>query len=51
MVLVLCVKYFYTEDFDMLAKENENFTWHVALSDALPEDNWTGYRLYSQCAL
>uniref|UniRef100_UPI0030C65B93 NADH:ubiquinone reductase (Na(+)-transporting) subunit F n=2 Tax=Morganellaceae TaxID=1903414 RepID=UPI0030C65B93 len=27
---------FYTEDFDMLAKENENFTWHVALSDALP---------------
>ena len=34
---------FYTEDFDMLAKENENFTWHVAPSDALPEDNWTGY--------
>ncbi len=34
---------FYTEDFDMLAKENENFTWNVALSDALPEDNWTGY--------
>lgn len=34
---------FYTEDFDKLAKENENFTWHVALSDALPEDNWTGY--------
>ncbi len=34
---------FYTEDFDMLAKENENFTWNVALSDALPEDNWTSY--------
>ncbi|AFI85331.1 NADH:ubiquinone reductase (Na(+)-transporting) subunit F [Methylophaga nitratireducenticrescens] len=34
---------FYTEDFDELAAENENFTWHVALSDALPEDNWTGY--------
>ena len=34
---------FYTEDFDMLARENENFTWNVALSDALPEDNWTGY--------
>ncbi|MEQ4922951.1 NADH:ubiquinone reductase (Na(+)-transporting) subunit F [Proteus hauseri] len=34
---------FYTEDFDMLAAENENFTWNVALSDALPEDNWTGY--------
>lgn len=34
---------FYTEDFDMLAKENDNFEWHVALSDPQPEDNWTGY--------
>ncbi len=34
---------FYVEDFDMLAKENPNFTWHTALSDPLPEDNWTGY--------
>ncbi len=34
---------FYVEDFDMLAKENDNFEWHVALSDPLPEDNWTGY--------
>ena len=34
---------FYVEDFDMLAKENLNFTWHVGLSDPLPEDNWTGY--------
>ncbi|MGR9087509.1 MAG: NADH:ubiquinone reductase (Na(+)-transporting) subunit F [Gammaproteobacteria bacterium] len=34
---------FYVEDFDMLAKENPNFTWHVGLSDPLPEDNWTGY--------
>jgi Na+-transporting NADH:ubiquinone oxidoreductase subunit F len=34
---------FYVEDFDMLAKENPNFTWEVALSDALPEDNWKGY--------
>ncbi|HBO24415.1 NADH:ubiquinone reductase (Na(+)-transporting) subunit F [Providencia sp.] len=34
---------FYTEDFDQLAAEHENFTWNVALSDALPEDNWTGY--------
>ncbi len=34
---------FYVEDFDMLAKENDNFEWHVALSDSLPEDNWTGY--------
>ncbi len=34
---------FYVEDFDMLAKENDNFDWHVALSDPLPEDNWKGY--------
>jgi Na+-transporting NADH:ubiquinone oxidoreductase subunit F len=34
---------FYVEDFDMLARENDNFEWHVALSDPLPDDNWTGY--------
>ncbi|QUM75339.1 NADH:ubiquinone reductase (Na(+)-transporting) subunit F [Moritella sp. 24] len=34
---------FYVEDFDMLAKENDNFEWHVALSDPQPEDNWEGY--------
>lgn len=34
---------FYQEEFDQLAKEHPNFTWHIALSDALPEDNWTGY--------
>ncbi len=34
---------FYVEDFDGLAKDNENFEWHVALSDPQPEDNWTGY--------
>lgn len=34
---------FYIEDFDMLAAENDNFEWHVALSDPQPEDNWTGY--------
>ena len=34
---------FYVEDFDKLDKENENFAWHCALSDATPEDNWTGY--------
>ncbi|MFT2089611.1 NADH:ubiquinone reductase (Na(+)-transporting) subunit F [Paraglaciecola sp. 2405UD69-4] len=33
---------FYVEDFDMLQKENDNFTWHVALSDPQPEDNWEG---------
>ena len=34
---------FYVEEFNKLAEENENFTWHLALSDPLPEDNWTGY--------
>ncbi len=33
---------FYVDEFDKLAAENENFTWTLALSDPLPEDNWTG---------
>ncbi|MDZ4858659.1 MAG: NADH:ubiquinone reductase (Na(+)-transporting) subunit F [Candidatus Hydrogenedentes bacterium] len=35
---------FYVEDFDMIQRENPNFKWHLALSEPLPEDNWTGYR-------
>ncbi len=34
---------FYVEDFDTLQDENDNFEWHVALSDPMEEDNWTGY--------
>lgn len=34
---------FYVEEFDRLARENANFTWRLALSEPLPEDNWTGY--------
>jgi Na+-transporting NADH:ubiquinone oxidoreductase subunit F len=34
---------FYVEDFDTIASENENFQWHVALSDPQAEDNWDGY--------
>ncbi len=34
---------FYVEDFDELARTHENFTWHLALSEPLPEDNWKGY--------
>jgi Na+-transporting NADH:ubiquinone oxidoreductase subunit F len=34
---------FYVEDFDMLARENDNFEWHVALSDPQADDNWKGY--------
>ena len=33
---------FYEDDFNGLAAENENFDWHVALSDPQPEDNWEG---------
>ncbi len=33
---------FFVEDFDMLARENENFAWHVALSDPQAGDNWDG---------
>jgi Na+-transporting NADH:ubiquinone oxidoreductase subunit F len=33
---------FYKEDYDQLAAEFPNFTWHIALSDPQPEDNWTG---------
>jgi len=35
---------FYNEDFDRIQAENPNFTWHLALSEPMPEDNWTGYR-------
>lgn len=34
---------FYVEDFDRLQEEFDNFEWHLALSDPLPEDNWEGY--------
>jgi len=33
---------FYVEDFDTLAAEFDNFDWHVALSDPMPDDDWTG---------
>lgn len=33
---------FYEEDFDRIEAEHPNFKYTVALSDALPEDNWTG---------
>jgi Na+-transporting NADH:ubiquinone oxidoreductase subunit F len=33
---------FYADEYDQLAAENENFEWHLALSDPQPEDNWDG---------
>lgn len=33
---------FYWEDFKKIEEEFPNFTFHLALSNALPEDNWEG---------
>lgn len=33
---------FYVDEFDALADKYDNFEWHVALSDPLPEDDWEG---------
>jgi Na+-transporting NADH:ubiquinone oxidoreductase subunit F len=35
---------FYVEDFDSIAEKNENFSWHLALSEPLPEDDWAGLK-------
>ncbi len=34
---------FYAEEFDELATKYANFSWRLALSEPLPEDNWAGY--------
>jgi Na+-transporting NADH:ubiquinone oxidoreductase subunit F len=34
---------FYMDEFEELDKEFPNFTFNVALSEPLPEDNWDGY--------
>jgi len=33
---------FYQDEFDELARQHENFEWHLALSEPLPDDHWTG---------
>lgn len=33
----------YQSDFDRLASEHDNFSWHVALSDPRPDEDWSGY--------
>ena len=35
---------FYVDDFDQIQKDNENFSWHVALSDSPPADKWKGHK-------
>lgn len=34
---------FYEEDFRAIERNFPNFSFHIALSDPQPEDNWTGY--------
>ena len=34
---------FYTEQFREIEKQFSNFQYNIALSEPLPEDNWTGY--------
>jgi Na+-transporting NADH:ubiquinone oxidoreductase subunit F len=35
---------FYTEDFEAIDRRFPNFEYHVALSEPMPEDNWTGFK-------
>jgi len=35
---------FYVDQFDKIAEENDNFKWHLALSEPLEEDNWEGHK-------
>ena len=34
---------FYIDDFRNIEKEFPNFSFHIALSEPMPEDNWTGF--------
>ncbi|MEA3495430.1 MAG: NADH:ubiquinone reductase (Na(+)-transporting) subunit F [Bacteroidota bacterium] len=34
---------FYLDEFKQIDKEFPNFTFNIALSEPMPEDNWTGY--------
>ena len=33
---------FYVEEFDELERRHDNFSWHLALSEPLAEDEWRG---------
>lgn len=37
---------FYIDHFDKIQEENDNFEWHLGLSEPLPEDNWDGFTGY-----
>ena len=42
---------FYVEDFDSIQKENENFTWHCALSEPQPKITGKVYWFYPSSSL
>lgn len=42
---------FYTDHFRNIEKEFPNFTYNIALSEPLPEDNWKGYTGFIHQAL
>jgi Na+-transporting NADH:ubiquinone oxidoreductase subunit F len=33
---------FYVEEFSSLARQHDNFSWHLALSEPVPADDWMG---------
>ena len=33
---------YYVDEMEQIAREHENFSWHVALSDPTPDDAWDG---------
>ncbi len=35
---------FYIDEFEEIARKHDNFSLHIALSDPLPDDNWTGLK-------
>lgn len=35
---------YYADEMERLAREHDNFSWHVALSDPAPDDAWDGAR-------
>ncbi len=39
-----CKENFYVEDFEDIVKKFDNFSYNVAMSSPLPEDNWKGYQ-------
>ncbi|MBN1968609.1 MAG: NADH:ubiquinone reductase (Na(+)-transporting) subunit F [Candidatus Delongbacteria bacterium] len=42
---------FYLDDFEAIAREFPNFSFNIALSEAQPEDNWTGMTGFIHAAL